>query len=112
MVEKMTHSLGSDPLHVGDEFFGGKDALYSWVGKNLPSNKFELFLDVISLIKIITDNNKEFEDVMKMMEYTYKGKCSSTAVAKYLPSILLEIPTVLGSAKTYDEGVPLPGVKT
>ena len=83
-----------------------------WLEEFLPSNKFEYFLDALSLLEIVTDNNKAFEDVMKMMELTHKRKWSSTTVAKYVASILLEIPTILGSSKCYDEDSPLPGIKT
>ena len=104
--------VGSSPISVGEEFFGSQEALLLWLEEFLPSNKFEYFLDALSLLEIVTDNNKAFEDVMKMIELTHKGKWSSTTVAKYVASILLEIPTILGSSKCYDEDSPLPGIKT
>ena len=109
------------PIAVDGLFFGSFHDTQEWVRSQVPSGRYEFFLDAISYLEVLAGSDETaFEEVMKTKEWSHKGRFEGVVAAKVVASFIIPMPSVFGRIPTLDSGqqcsmlkeFPLPAVRT
>jgi len=99
---------------LGGEAFQSRVDVLAFIEDHVPSNRFYLFHDVVTLMESLTTSHVERKDVLQEWYQSAKVGVNESS-ARHMASFRLVLPTVFGRSK---EGVPtnakhhLPSVKS
>ena len=81
------------------------------IAKQVPGQRYEFFLDIVSLLYLVTDAFTDYAVDMKIMHQAQKAGFKYSQAGKVATSFKTILPSVLAKTNDYDISFPLPAVK-
>ena len=104
--------LLSDSVSLSNMTFGSLKDTVNWVKVHVPGYSYEGFIDIMSLLQMVTEPHIGFSDGMSDAYLSQKVGFTSRISAIIAHSFRLELPDLFGKiTATSDKSFPLPAVK-
>ena len=102
--------MGNIPVLVGNLVFSSLVDVVP-IAMQVPGQRYGFFLDVVSLLDLVTDAFTDYAVDMQTMHQAQKAGFKSSQAGKVGTSFKTILPGVLAKTDNYDISSPLPAVK-